>query len=246
MKSTLVLSEVLIDSPSHRLKPPRHSGRTDRIGSFSASLEKGDRNLGWTIARVPFDPAAEWPEMIRLRVRGTINGFAFRTSLFPSAGTPDSYYLLVNRAMQQASGAKLGHMAEFTLEPDLEPRPADLPEELDALLDEAEGLRTWYDSLSEYTRREIGKWVNVVKGGEARLRRSEQMAERLLSTMEAEAELPPLIMRAMQQRPRARDGWQRMTEAQRRNELLAVFYYRTPESQQKRVGKLCDTAERRA
>ena len=147
--------------------------------------------------------------------------------------------------MQQSSGAKLGHMAEFTLEPDLEPRPADLPGELDALLDEAEGLRAWYESLSEYTRREIGKWINGVKGGEARLRRGEQMAERLLSTMEAEVELPPLIVRALQQRPRAHEGWQRMTEVQRRNELFAIFYYRTPESQQKRIGKLCDTAEKR-
>jgi hypothetical protein len=35
-----------------------------------------------------------------------------------------------------------------------------------------------------------------------------------------------------------------MTETQRRSLLMAVFYYRTPESQLKRVQKLCDEAER--
>jgi hypothetical protein len=36
-----------------------------------------------------------------------------------------------------------------------------------------------------------------------------------------------------------------MTPTQRRQGLLAVFYYRTPESQQRRLDKLCEEAERR-
>ena len=39
---------------------------------FKAVLEKGNRALGWTIARVPFDPAKEWKQMVRLRVRGEV------------------------------------------------------------------------------------------------------------------------------------------------------------------------------
>ncbi len=99
--------------------------------------------------------------------------------------------------------------------------------------------------MTEYTRREIGKWVAGVKSDDARRRRAEQMAERLLSTMEAEVELPPIIARAFRGRPRARAGWERMTAAQRRGELFAVFYYRTPESQEKRLAKLCEAAEKR-
>ncbi len=213
---------------------------------FEATLEKGDRALGWTIARVPFDPAKVWPEKVRLRVKGTINGFAFRTSLFPEEGKQATYYLLVNRATQAGSKAKLGHIAKFTLEPDLDPRPAELPDELDTLLDEADGLRQWYDALTEYTRREIGKWVLGVKSEEARVRRAQQMAERLLATMEAEVELPPAIAKAFAKRPKAREGWAKMTDAQRRNGLMAVFYYQTPEAREKRLGKLCDEAEKRA
>ena len=73
---------------------------------FRAVLEKGNRALGWTIARVPFEPAKEWKQMVRQRVRGEVNGHAFRTSLFPD--TRGGFCLLVNRAMQAGAGVKLG------------------------------------------------------------------------------------------------------------------------------------------
>jgi uncharacterized protein YdeI (YjbR/CyaY-like superfamily) len=210
---------------------------------FKAVLEKGNRALGWTIVRVPFEPAKEWKQMVRQRVRGDVNGYAFRTSLFPDAR--GGFCLLVNRAMQAGAGVRLGDTAEFTLEPDLEPREAELPDELAVLLDEEPGLREWYGRLTEYMRREIGKWVMDVKSDEARMRRAEQMAERLLATMEGERALPPVIAAAFRDRPKARAGWAKMTEVQRRGELMAVFYYQTPEARQKRVEKLCDAAEKR-
>jgi uncharacterized protein YdeI (YjbR/CyaY-like superfamily) len=217
-----------------------------RAKKFWAVLEKGDRALGWTIVRVPFGvgelQASAGKEMVRLRVRGDVNGFGFRTSLFPDAR--GGFYLLVNRTMQAGAGVGLGDAAEFRLEADLEPREAELPDELAVLLEDEPGLMGWYGGLSEYMRREIGKWVLGVKSDAARMRRAEQMAERLLATMEGERELPPVIEAAFRLRPKARAGWKRMTETQRRAELMGVFYYQTPESRLKRVGKLCEVAER--
>jgi hypothetical protein len=207
---------------------------------FKATLEKLDVALGWTIARLPFDPGDAWQGMVRLRVRGEINGFAFRTSLFPA--TSGSYFLLVNKAMQRGSGAVLGSLAAFSLEPDRDERHAELPDELAALLDEEDGLRAFYHELTEYTRREIGKWIGGVKGEAARLKRCEQVAERLLATMEAERELPPLIASALKRSPQATAGWAKMTPLQRRHELMAVFYYQSPEARVKRLGKLVELA----
>ncbi len=217
------------------------------VRRFNAVLEKRHaQGLGWTFARLPFTPADVWPEMIRLRVCGSVDGVPFRTSLFPDLEKPGGYLLLVTNTTQKAAGVAAGSRVAIAIEPDLQPRPAELPEELDALLDEAEGLRDWYESLSEYTRREIGKWVQDVKSDEARQRRARQMAERMMFTMEAEQELPPAIARALQSRPRARAGWAGMTPTQRRMELFAVGYYQTPESQTKRIAKLCAEAEKRA
>lgn len=211
---------------------------------FSAVLEKGDAALGWTVVRVPFEPREAWPGMVRQRVRGTVNGFAFRTSIFPAVS--GGHCLLVNKKMQAGGGVKLGAKAQFVLEPDMEDRPAELPEELDMLLDEAEGLREWYSELSESTRRELGKWIDGVKSEESRRKRAEQTAERMLAAMEGETELPPLIAAAFRRRPKAKVGWEKMTAHQRRGELMAVFYYQSPEAREKRVGKLCDLAERKA
>ena len=212
---------------------------------FKATLEKGVYLLDWTMARLPFDPHAAWKEMIRLRVRGSVNDIAFRTSLFPSADG-SGYLLLVNAVVQRAAGIAAGSVAEFVLEPDLEPRPAELPDELAALMDEEEGLRDYYDSLSEAMRREIGKWIGGVKSEASRMKRCEQMAERLLSALEGEHELPPLIAAAFRRRPKAKAGWAKMTLMQRRQHLLGVYYYQTVEARERRVETLCDEAEKKA
>lgn len=209
---------------------------------FRAVLEK-ERALGWTIARVPFDPTKAWPKMIRLRVYGEVNGARFRTSLFADG---EGYFLLVNRETQKKARAAFGDSVEIVLEPDLDPRPAQLPDVLEVLLEDEAGLREWYDELSESQRREIGKWVLGVKSEEAQMRRAQQMAERLLATMEAELELPPIVARALRTRPKAEAGWERMTQTQRRSELMGVFYYQTPEARERRLQKLVEAAERRA
>ena len=216
----------------------------NRAKTFHATLEQGSVALGWIIARVPFEPGDVWTKIIRLRVRGEINSFAFRTSLFPDPR--GGFYLLINRAMQKEADARGGDTAEFRLEPDLEARAAELPDELAVLLDDEPSLRSWYDALTEYTRREIGKWILIAKTDSARMKRAEQMAERLLSAMEAEIELPPLIEAAFRKHPKARAGWQKMTPLQRRNELLAVFYYQTPDARQRRLDKVIEAAEKRA
>jgi uncharacterized protein YdeI (YjbR/CyaY-like superfamily) len=192
--------------------------------------------------------------MLRLRVRGTIESphggpIDFRTALFPDPRSADGkgrFHLLVNRTMQRAAGVTVGSLATFSLEPDLDPREAELPHELADLLDEEPGLRDWYDSLSENTRRQIGKYICDPESHASRLKRAEQMAERLLGTMEAEAELPPAIVAAFRQRPKAKSGWQKMTPTQRRMELFGVHAYKTPESLNRRIAKLCDLAEKRA
>jgi len=45
---------------------------------------------------------------------------------------------------------------------------------------------------------------------------------------------------AFRRAPAARKGWEAMTAAQRRRNLLAVFYYQSPEAREKRVKKVVD------
>ena len=233
---------------STRKQPGGESSKSKAIAftpetrSFRAVLEPDHTSLKWVIARVPFDTASTWARMIRLRVRGEINGTPFRTSLFPTAGGHGGQVLLVNKTMQRAAGVSVGQAADFTLEPDLEERPAELPEDLKRAFAGDRALLRWAEALSESTRREIGKWLGGVKSPEARAQRVEQLAERLLLAMEGEAETPPILEAAFNRQPRARKAWKALTVAQRRGHLLGIFYYQTPEARQRRAEKAVEFA----
>jgi uncharacterized protein DUF1905/bacteriocin resistance YdeI/OmpD-like protein len=208
--------------------------------SFQATLERMPSNLGWVIVRIPLDVLKVWGTRGMLKVKGEINGFAFRTSLFPTG--KGYHYLLVNKRMQAGAGARPGTVAQFRLAPDTEKRVAAVPAELERILKEDRSFRRWFDQLNYSTRKWIADWVVQVKSSEARVRRSEQVAEQLLATMEAERELPPILKLAFAREPRALAGWQRMSPSHRRGHLLAIFYYRTPEARDRRIAKTIEDA----
>jgi len=206
---------------------------------FRAVLEPLGGGLGWKIARIPFDVTTTWKKMVRLRVKVEIAGEVFRTSLFADS-SHGGHFVLVNKKMQQVAGVRAGGMIDLAVEPDLEEREASVPKELEAILKKEKALAKWYPKLTENMRREIGKNIDAVKGADARQRRAELWAERLMGTMEGEKELPPVIEVAFRRAPAARKGWEAMTAAQRRRNLLAVFYYQSPEAREKRVNKVVE------
>lgn len=201
---------------------------------FRALLEADGTRLQWTVVRVPFDIKKVWPERKGRRVKGTVNGFGFRTTLFPDP-MGGGLVLLVNKKMQAGAGARKGDRAEFVLEPDLEEREIVIPAELARLMRQAPGLTAWVKKLSESNQREIGKWVMEAATAAGRQKRAEQMAERLALAMEGEQELPPILRAAFQRQPLAEMGWRALTPTQRRNHLLGIFYYRSVEAREKRA-----------
>jgi Domain of unknown function (DUF1905)/Bacteriocin-protection, YdeI or OmpD-Associated len=211
---------------------------------FRAVLEPLQGGLGWIVAWLPFDVEAAWnKKMVRLRVKVEVGGEVFRTSLFPGPER-GGHFVLVNKKMQKAAGAGLGAMVDFTIAPDLEERKPSVPPELAKLLKTEKKLAKWYEGLSEPIRWEIAKWIEAVKSVEARQRRAEQIAERLMLTMEGEKELPPVLEVAFRRVPAARKGWELMTKVQRRSNLMAVFYYQSPEAREKRVKKVVEDCVR--
>lgn len=208
--------------------------------SFVATLEHGAGSLNWVIVRLPFDAAKLWGKRGQLPVRGEINRFAFRTSLFPNGS--GGHVLLVNKHMQKGAKTGLGMEARFRLEPDTEPRSVSMPAELKRALSEDRALARWFERLNHSTRKYITDWVADVKSPEARERRAMQIAERLLATMEAEKELPPILRSAFARDPQAFEGWKLMSHSRRRQHLLGIFYYREPKAQARRVARVLQDA----
>jgi uncharacterized protein YdeI (YjbR/CyaY-like superfamily) len=208
--------------------------------SFKATLERIPSRLNWVIIRIPFDVSKVWGTRAKVRVKGEINGFAFRASVFP---TSKGYHcMLVKRSMQTGANAGVGETAQFRLVPDTAKRVAIVPAELHSILNEDRSFRRWFDQLSFSMRKWICDWIVSVKNPASRVRRAEQVAEQLFTTMEAELDLPPILNRAFAADPRAYEGWQSMTPLQRRYQLLGIFYCRTPETRDRRIAKMMEDA----
>lgn len=214
--------------------------------SFQASLERMRSRLNWVIVRIPFDVSRTWGTRGQVKVKGEINGFAFRTSLFPTGD--GGHLLLVNKRMQTGSHVREGMTARFRLEPDQEERKIVVPAELQSALSEDRALVRWFERLNYSTRKYLVDSVSGLKSAEARERRAGQMAERLLAAMEAERDLPPILRLAFARDPRTQEGWNLMSASRRRGHLLGIFYYRTPAAQARRVAQAvrdaCQLAER--
>jgi uncharacterized protein YdeI (YjbR/CyaY-like superfamily) len=204
--------------------------------SFSATLTAAGNRIRWVLVRMPFDSVKVWGVRGHLRVKGEINGFAFRGSLFPAAD--GHHMLMVNKKMQTGAKVRAGMTAKFRIEPDLEERPAPAAPELDKALRVSRRLLKFFQSLPQVYRRDMARRVADAKQPETRRRRAEQFAEWLMETMEAEIELPPLLQQAFRQNPEASARWQRMTPVHRRRRLLSVFYYKTHDARLRRIDQL--------
>jgi uncharacterized protein YdeI (YjbR/CyaY-like superfamily) len=216
-----------------------------RAKTFKTLLEADGTNLRWVIARIPFDLEKAWPVRNGRRVRGEMEGFAFRNSLFPNP-RGEGHCLLVTKKMMKGAKARVGDRVRITIEPDMEERPIVIPKELEAALKGERTLRKWFEALSPSMRRYIGAFIDEAKGAETRLKRADKMAERLMQAMEGEEEPLPVLKAAFLQLPRAREGWFKLTPIQRRNHLLAIFYYETVEAREKRAAAAIEDALRAA
>src|SRR5271170_1792598 len=113
------------------------------VKRFRAVLEPASNGLGWVIVWLPFEIEKTWKKMVRLRVKVEVGGEVFRSSLFGDA-VRGGYYILVNKKMQAAAGAKVGAMVDFAVEPDLEEREAVVTAEFEGVLKKEKRLAKWF------------------------------------------------------------------------------------------------------
>ena len=138
---------------------------------FRAVLEK-DTDSSATAIAIPFDVEKAYGSRGRVPVRGTLNGFAFRSSVFPMGG--GCHWLVVNRDMREGAKIKAGEMISVMMERDDEPRVITPPKDFArALAANKDALAAW-DKLSYTHRKEYAKAIEEAKKPETRARRIEK------------------------------------------------------------------------
>jgi hypothetical protein len=95
------------------------------VVTFDAELWIWDARRGdsWTFVSLPAEAAAEIRDVTggrrrgfgSVRVRATIGGSTWATSIFPDAGK-DTFVLPVKRAVRRAEGIEAGDVATVTVE----------------------------------------------------------------------------------------------------------------------------------
>lgn len=104
----------------------------------------------------------------RVPVRGTINGFPFRSSLMTCAGP---HRMPVNKALCQGAGAKPGDVVEVVMERDLEARTVEAPPELKKELAKNKKARQRWEELSFTHKKEMANSIRGAKQDATRKRR---------------------------------------------------------------------------
>jgi hypothetical protein len=126
---------------------------------------------------LPFDVYEAFGTRARLAVKGTINGFPFRSSIFPMGG--GKFYMVVNREMREGAKVKAGDIAEFVMEKDDEPRTIATPPDLLKAISGRRSVKAVWDKLSYSHRKEYIGYIEEAKKPETRARRIAKTIETL-------------------------------------------------------------------
>jgi hypothetical protein len=135
---------------------------------FRAVLEK-DTDSSATAIAIPFDVEKAYGSRGRVPVRGTLNGFAFRSSVFPMGG--GCHWLVVNRDMREGAKIKAGEMISVMMERDDEPRVITPPKDFARALAANKAALAAWDKLSYTHRKEYARAIEEAKKPETRERR---------------------------------------------------------------------------
>lgn len=121
-------------------------------------------------------PPVDVPEYFgtsgRVPIRGTINGFAFRSSLMPCGG---SHMMPVNKALCKGAGAQPGDIVDVVMERDGEERIVEAPAELKKALKKSKKAQERWDEMAFTHKKEMANSICDAKQEATRTRRLEKV-----------------------------------------------------------------------
>jgi bifunctional DNA-binding transcriptional regulator/antitoxin component of YhaV-PrlF toxin-antitoxin module len=135
--------------------------------TFKVKLLQADDSSATGI-EAPFSVQEVFGTKARVPVRGTINGFAFRSSLMPMGGC---HMMAVNRNMREGAGLKAGDMVEIVMERDEAERSVEIPPPLKKELAKSKTAAANWEKQSYSNQREMARSITDVKQDETRVRR---------------------------------------------------------------------------
>jgi hypothetical protein len=116
----------------------------------------------------PIDVPEVFGTRARVPVRGSINGFPFRSSLMPMGG---SHMMPVNRTLREGAGVKPGDIVAVVMERDDQVRTVDAPVVLKKALGKNKAAKGHWERLAFTHQKEMAVWIEGAKQEATRVRR---------------------------------------------------------------------------
>jgi hypothetical protein len=139
---------------------------------FTARLFRPEGVGTWTFAMVPAAESKRAALRSHQRVRGTIDGRPFRSSLMPRG--KGQLFVVVPKAVREAIEKSAGDTVRFELVLDATPVRIVLPPEFATALRAAPSLRTKFEKLAPSHRKAFAQWIGSAVQPETRTRRVEK------------------------------------------------------------------------
>ena len=112
----------------------------------------------------------------RPKVRATINGYTYRSSVAPMSGT---FMLGISAEVREKAGVVAGDRVDVELEPDTAPREVTVPADLAKAFKEEPAVERAFQGLSYSRKRWYVEGIEGAKKPETRQRRVEKAIEDL-------------------------------------------------------------------
>lgn len=101
-------------------------------------------------------------------MKGTINGYPFRSSLMPMSG---QHRMIVNREIREGAGVKAGDTVSVVMERDQVERKVEIPAPLKKELAKSKAAKDRWTTLSYTQQKEMARFITETKQEETRTRR---------------------------------------------------------------------------
>jgi hypothetical protein len=140
---------------------------------FEFKVKLGGHSTAMCFMRPPFNVVEVFGTKARVPVRGTINGFPFRSSLsnMGQSNMGEGHCMPVNKTLREGGKCKAGDIVEIVMERDDEKRVVAPPPLLKKELAKSKTAQANWDKMSFTNKKEIARSITEVKQEETRARR---------------------------------------------------------------------------
>jgi len=146
---------------------------------FQAEIEEGRGGGAYVV--VPFGVAEAFGTRGQLRVKGTIDGQPFKSSMAPMGG--GHHVLGLHKATRDAIGKSVGDTVTLEVQPDTEERTVIVPNDFRKALATDPVAKQAFDRFAYTHRKEYVGWIESAKRPETRQRRITDAVSRISKGM---------------------------------------------------------------